>query len=115
MSGSLVTIRRDATMRDLKDLMQSRRISGVPVVENKRLYGMVTIEDLLVALERGALDAPVSAYMSPRPTSIRLGALAASALKLFQEHRFDDLPVVDADGRLAGMIDLQDLPKFKVF
>ena len=40
--------------------------------------------------------------------------LAADALAVFQQHRFDDLVVLNADGTLAGMIDIQDLPKFKI-
>ena len=46
MARDLVTIRRDASMRELQRLMQARRVSGVPVVESGRLFGIVSIEDL---------------------------------------------------------------------
>ena len=42
-------------------------------------------------------------------------AAAARVQPLLERRAIDDLPVVDADGRLAGAIDIQDLPKFKLF
>jgi len=45
---------------------------------------------------------------------VNAGRLAADALAIFQQHHFDDLVVVHDDGTLAGMIDIQDLPKFKI-
>jgi arabinose-5-phosphate isomerase len=41
-------------------------------------------------------------------------ALAVDALRLFEIHRIDDLIVVDARGRPVGILDGQDLPKFKI-
>ena len=116
----LAAVPAAATVREALVAMTRAQAGAVAVLDpaTSAVAGILTDGDLrrcLLSGDPGFLDAPVSAYMSPRPTTIRLGALAASALKLFQEHRFDDLPVVDADGRLAGMIDLQDLPKFKVF
>ena len=104
MSGSLVTIRRDATMRELKDLMQSRRISGVPVVENKRLYGMVTIEDLLVALERGALDAPVSAFMATDVVTVVEDMPLSVVLSYFNKYEFRRFPVLNTDNEPVGIL-----------
>ena len=40
--------------------------------------------------------------------------LAVDVLRLFEEKRIDDILVVDADGRLVGAVDIQDLPKFKI-
>jgi arabinose-5-phosphate isomerase len=40
--------------------------------------------------------------------------LAVDALKIYEEHAIDDLLVVDRSGRLVGMVDIQDLPKFKI-
>ena len=37
-----------------------------------------------------------------------------SALQVFEKRRIDDLPVCDAEGKLVGMVDIQDLPKMKV-
>jgi arabinose-5-phosphate isomerase len=52
--------------------------------------------------------------MTPGPVTIREDALAVEALKIFQQRQIDDLIVVDARRRPVGIIDSQDLPKFKI-
>ena len=60
------------------------------------------------------LAQPVSAYMTRKPLFIRDDAYAADLLKVFERRRIDDLPVVDAAGKVVGLVDIQDLPKMKV-
>ena len=60
------------------------------------------------------LARPVSAHMTRQPLFIRAEAYAADVLKVFEKRRIDDLPVVDAEGHVVGLVDIQDLPKMKV-
>ena len=60
------------------------------------------------------LSQPVSGYMTRSPLFIRSDAYAADLLKVFEKRRIDDLPVVDAAGKVVGLVDIQDLPKMKV-
>ena len=55
------------------------------------------------------LAMPVSQVMTTSPRTITVGSLAVDAAKILSERKFDELPVVEADGRLAGLIDVQDL------
>jgi len=61
------------------------------------------------------LNDPVTAAMTPNPVSIRSDATVADAWDLFRTESIDDLIVVEPDGTLAGLLDLQDLPKLKHF
>jgi arabinose-5-phosphate isomerase len=54
-------------------------------------------------------DAPVSEVMTRSPKFVQQDALAVDALELMRQHAIDELPVVDDQGRLVGMIDIQDL------
>ena len=107
-----------ATVRDAVIAMTEAQAGAVGIVDAEgRVEGLVTDGDLRRYLAGGADDfrtRPVSDIMTRNPKSVRSGQLAADALAVFQQHRFDDLPVVDASGRLVGLIDLQDLPKFKI-
>ena len=47
--------------------------------------------------------------MTKDPLSVRADQLAAEAWRLMKEHNFDELPVVDADGKYVGLLDVQDL------
>ncbi len=60
------------------------------------------------------LSQPVSGFMTRSPLFIRSDAYAADLLKVFERRRIDDLPVVDSQGEVAGLVDIQDLPKMKV-
>ena len=107
-----------ASVRDALIAMTKAQAGAVVVADdNHRVLGLLTDGDLRRYLAGGATDfqtRPVADLMTRNPCSICADRLAADALAIFQEHRFDDLVVVDAHGALAGMIDLQDLPKFKI-
>ena len=81
-----------------------------------RLIGIFTDGDLrrLISQHGRPLAQPIRKAMTPAPIAIRDTALAVEALKIFEDHLINDLPVVDAGRRLVGMVDLQDLPKFKI-
>ena len=63
---------------------------------------------------RDIMKLPVREFMTSNPLSIRDDAYAVELLQVFERKRIDDLPVCSADGRLLGMVDIQDLPKMKV-
>ena len=114
----LAHVSRTATVRDAVIAMTKVQAGAVAVVDDRlRVVGLFTDGDLRRYLAGGATDVqtrPVADLMTKNPSSVRAGRLAADALAVFQQHRFDDLVVVNADGTLAGMIDIQDLPKFKI-
>lgn len=107
-----------AAVRDALIAMTKAQAGAVVVVDDRRrVLGLLTDGDLRRYLAGGATDfqtRPVADLMTRNPCSVRADRLAADALVLFQQHQFDDLVVVRDDGTLAGMIDLQDLPKFKI-
>ena len=63
---------------------------------------------------QAVLGQSIRTHMTPRPLSIRSDAYAAEVLKVFESRHIDDLPVVDPEGRVVGLVDIQDLPKMKV-
>ena len=63
---------------------------------------------------RDTLVAPIESVMTTSPMFVRASAYAAELLKIFEKKRIDDLPVCDANGKVVGLVDIQDLPKMKV-
>ena len=104
MARDLVTIRRDATMRDLQRLMQDRRVSGVPVVENKRLFGIISIEDLIQALESGRMDEPVSHFMAGNVVTVEEDMPLSIVLSTFNKYEFRRFPVLNARNETVGIV-----------
>ena len=94
---------------DLKELLRIKRISGAPVVEDDRLVGLISIEDLIRALEQGELDEAVPRYMTRQVQTVRADDTLVSAVKLFAQFGYGRFPVVDEQGRLAGIITQGDI------
>ena len=88
------------------------RAGAICVVDDAgRLEGIFTDGDLRRALleEAAMLDRPIADVMTRAPKHAVAGSLAAEAGRIMEQHRIDELPVVDADGRLVGIIDVQDM------
>jgi arabinose-5-phosphate isomerase len=61
------------------------------------------------------LSQPVSRYMTRNPKTVQAESLAVEALRMFDRYKIDDLIALDAQGRPVGLVDVQDLPKMKLF
>jgi len=106
-----------ATAQDAIVAMTGAKAGAACIVDDKdHLVGIFTDGDLrrLLALHGATLTIPVRDVMTARPTHVRQDQLAAEALRIFEQRKIDDLPVVDKDGCLAGCIDIQDLPRLKL-
>jgi arabinose-5-phosphate isomerase len=99
-------------------LVMTRAKSGSLSVVDRRgkLVGVFTDGDFRrhMAADSGLLARPLKEVMTPNPVSIRQEALAAEALKVFNERNIDDLIVVNPRGEPVGLVDSQDLPKLKL-
>jgi len=113
----LARVPQTAKVHDAIVAMTGAKAGSVGVVDRKhRLLGIFTDGDLrrLISQHGRALAQPIRKAMTPAPIAIRDNALAVEVLKIFKDHLIDDLPVVAAGRRLVGMVDIQDLPKFKI-
>jgi len=102
----------------LEKTRELKRHGAVMVVDAQgHLAGIVTDGDLRRLLTQegpAAFDRQVGAVMTTPCKRIRADALAAEATALFHKHRIDELPVVDAEDRPVGLIDVQDIVTIKV-
>ena len=108
-----ITVTPDKTIRDVIELTRAKGISGVPVVTvDDEVVGIVTHRDLRFE-ER--FDAAVSTVMTPkdRLVTVRENAPKEDVLLLLHKHRIEKVLVVDASGRLKGMITVKDFQKAK--
>jgi len=105
-----VTCRPDATLREADALCAKFRISGVPVTDSDgRLLGIITNRDMRFEVD---LSRPVREVMTPMPlVTAPVGVSAEAALGLLRKHKIEKLPLVDADGKLRGLITVKDFVK----
>jgi CBS domain-containing protein/anti-sigma regulatory factor (Ser/Thr protein kinase) len=109
MTKNVIWVTPECTIRELKELLRVKRISGVPVVHEGQLVGMISIENLIVALEKGELEATVGEKMTRRVVSVRADDSVVSAVNLFARLGYGRFPVVDAEGKLVGILTKGDI------
>lgn len=113
----LAAVNKAALVRDAVLAMTSARAGSAAIVDDdQRVVGVFTDGDLRRHLTEtpDMASRPVSEFMTRDPITLTQDHLAVDVLKLFEEHNIDDLVVVDHEGRLAGIVDIQDLPKLKI-
>src|SRR5574343_289594 len=105
-----ITIAPDMLVRDLVLLTRQHKISGLPVVENGRIVGIVTNRDLRFETR---LDQPVANIMTPgdRLVTVREGASPDEARSLMHEHRLERVLVVNDAFELKGLVTVKDIIK----
>ncbi len=94
-----------------------RRAGALVLVDDDgRLAGVFTDGDLrrLVLDDPEAMDRPIAQVMTTRPKHLTVDDLVRDAERLVREHRVDEIPVVDQDGRPVGLVDVQDLVAMKI-
>ncbi|MDQ1726613.1 MAG: dehydrogenase [Frankiaceae bacterium] len=117
MVSDPVTIAPDATIADLDELCGTYRVSGLPVVAPDRtLLGIITNRDLLFLPAGEFATRTVRELMTPMPlVTAPVGISSADAAALLAKHKIEKLPLVDGQGRLAGLITVKDFVKTEQF
>ena len=107
-----ITVSLDATVREVMEITTDHKISGLPVVQGKRLMGIVTNRDLRFEAN---LDQSVTAIMTPadRLVTVREGASVDEAKALMHKHRLERVLVVNDAFELRGLITVKDILKSK--
>jgi IMP dehydrogenase len=105
-----VTLRPGASVAEALEVMERYRISGVPIVDEADiLVGILTNRDLRFETDTAQ---PVSALMTSRDLiTAPVGTTLEQAEAILHRHKVEKLPVVDADGRLKGLITVKDISK----
>ena len=100
----------------LKSMTRARAGAAIVKASDGTLAGIFTHGDFVRTWQKDPLvgEHPVSQYMTRKPITISGDKLATEVLALLENHRVDDLVVLDADGRPVGLVDTQDLTRLKL-
>jgi arabinose-5-phosphate isomerase len=107
----------DTTVRDALVAMTQARCGAVAVVDAQGiLAGIFTDGDFRrrITGDVAVLHAPIRSVMTPNPIAIRADAMAVELVQLLEQRKIDDVLVVDAENRAVGLVDIQDLTRFKL-
>ena len=105
-----ITINPNMTVKEVMQITQKYKISGLPVLLNEKIVGIVTNRDL--RFEEN-LDQPVKNVMTPRErlVTVKEGADKDEIMRLLHQHRLERLLVIDKNDTLKGLITVKDIQK----
>ncbi|MHB1619808.1 MAG: IMP dehydrogenase [Sulfuricella sp.] len=105
-----ITISPEMTVRDVLVLTRQHKISGLPVVDNGHVVGIITNRDLRFETN---LDQPIRNIMTPRDRliTVKEGASREEAMTLMHKYRLERVLVINNDFELRGLITVKDIQK----
>ena len=112
--ADVVTVARDAPVLEVIRLMAEHHIGSVLVVESGHLLGIATERDYarkVILQGRSSSDTPVAQIMSSPVVSVSPETTAQTCMQIMTDRRIRHLPVLDAGGRVVGLVSIGDLVK----
>lgn len=107
----IISVGREDSLRTAQQLMKTNKISGVPILEDKRLFGIVSVNDIIKALEGGWIDEPCRLHMAKNLVVLEEDMPLAFAIKFFQNYTFGRFPVLNKDRDFVGIVSQRDLTR----
>jgi CBS domain-containing protein/anti-sigma regulatory factor (Ser/Thr protein kinase) len=111
MTADMHTASPDMPLSKVLEILRVNRISGVPVLQDDQLVGILSLEDIVRAMQRNELSAPVSQYMTRKILTVAGYDSIIKALQAFTDSRLGRLPVMDENNKLIGMITKGDITR----
>jgi CBS domain-containing protein len=112
MTREVITVNEQDNLADLEYGMKVQRIRHLPVVDGRKLVGLITHRDLLRAAQaKLGGDAFAARLMTKDPTTVRPDVTVGDAARILAESKFGCLPVVGTDGELVGIVTEHDFVK----
>lgn len=107
-----VTLSPSQNIRETIEIMENSNISGLPVVENGALVGIVTSRDLRFKTD---MDVLIKNVMTKKVITIDESKDMSDAIEIFDREKIEKLPVINKKGKLVGLITAKDIRKSKEF
>ena len=109
MTTDVISATRTDTLRHAQKLMQEHHISGVPVVEDGRLFGLVSVDNILRALDFGYIEDTVEGRMTRNLVVLDADMPLTFALSWFERYDFSRFPVLDKEEKMVGIVTAGDI------
>ena len=109
MTHKLISVTREATLREVQHLMKENSITGVPVVSDRRLIGIVSMDDIIQALDFGYIEEAVEKHMSQNLIVLEEDMPVSFAISYFDRYRYHRFPVLSKEKEIVGMVTTRDI------
>ena len=111
MNKNVICFPPKSTFRDIQLCMKEKRFSGSPIVEDGKIVGIVSIDDIITAFDKGYIDETVEKYMKRDIMTVPQNYSLIAATNLFKKYHYGRLPVVSAPNNreIVGILTYGDI------
>ena len=112
MSKKVIFFKENATFREIQLKLKEKKISGVPILDNKKnIVGIISIDDVITAFDKGYVDSKINDYMSRDVIAIPQNFSVVSAIHKLERFGVGRLPVTESlnSKKIVGIITLSDI------
>jgi CBS domain-containing protein len=109
MTQAVISGRPTDTMRHIQAVMRENYITGIPIIENRYLAGIVSIDDIVTALDKGYIDRPVSERMTRNVIVLEDDMPLSFAISYLNKYRYGRFPVLNKRKELVGILTSKDV------
>ena len=109
MTRKVFAVTRSCTMRDVQLIMKSNAISGLPVVDDRHVIGLVSVHDIMNAYEQNWMQDSVGDHMTTGVRTLAEEQPLSIAMSAFSKFPYRRFPVVNRKNELTGMVTLRNI------
>jgi CBS domain-containing protein/anti-sigma regulatory factor (Ser/Thr protein kinase) len=104
MTGAVISCDPSKTLRHIQNIMRESRVTGIPIVENQKLVGMVSIDDIISALDKGQIDLKAGETMTREVVVLQDDMPLSFAISYLNKYHYGRFPVLNKEQELVGII-----------
>ena len=111
MNRNVVSFPSSATMREVQLCMKQKKFSGVPIVDDGNISGIISIDDIITAFDHGHIDDQVGNHMTKGVMTIPQNYSVITATNIFKKYHYGRIPVIKAQGsqEIVGIVTYGDI------
>jgi CBS domain-containing protein/anti-sigma regulatory factor (Ser/Thr protein kinase) len=109
MATAVITGGKSQTMRHIQAIMRENRITGVPIVDGQKVAGIVSIDDIVTALDKGFIDCPVEERMTRNVIVLQDDMPLSFAISYLNKYHYGRFPVLNKKQELVGILSSIDV------
>ncbi len=110
MTHPILTASPSDSLRHIQQVMKKNRITGIPITgENRELIGIVSVEDIMNALDGGWIEDPAALHMTTQVMVLQETMPISFCVSYFNKYSFGRFPVLDRDSKVTGIVTASDV------
>lgn len=109
MSHPVLSMAPEDTMRNIQSRMRDNSITGIPIIKNDELCGIVSMNDIVTALDKGWIDEPAETHMTKDVKVFEEDMPVSFCITYFNKHGYGRYPVVNSKNQVTGIVTATDV------